>query len=123
MKKLSILFLLPVVVVAVISCGGDSATSPTSLDPKLTGNADKIIRSSANYYVISWQFTINSPKPYSYAYVEIKWFDKDDFQVDWSNWSGALKKGVHTYTDETYVDKADWRKIVRRKAELITWRD
>ena len=46
----------------------------------------------------------------------------DGFQIKWTNWSGALQAGVHTYTDETMVAKDVWARVVRREVALTSWR-
>jgi len=119
----------------ILSCGGnggDSSTSPSptpttttttvQVEPKLTSSAVQINRSSGNYHYIGWQFTIDSPRAYGYAYVEIRWYDANGFQIEWSNWAEALKQGIHTYSDETMVLKEIWGRIIRREVVLLTWR-
>lgn len=121
------------VAVALTACNGDSPSSPTpvspapppaptlSMDPELTSSDVKITKTTSNYHYISWKFTIDSPKAYDYAYVVIRWYDKDGFQVEWSNWADNLRKGVHTYTDETMCSRDIWATVVRRKVTLESW--
>lgn len=122
--------LLAITIIALASCG-DIGTSPspspvpqptsTSTDPTLISHDAKISRSVAGYHYISWKFTVDSPRPYGYAYVEAKWFDADGFQIEWTNWSGSLAQGVHTYTDETMIKKEVWGRVVSRIVTLVTW--
>lgn len=136
MKKLYVwsvvVLFLCALVLALMGCSESSGpTSPTSIapviapvftvDPKIVASDVKIVSSNSRYYVVSWQFTIDSPKNYGYAYVEIHWLDKDNFSLEWSNWTGALKKGTHVYVDETWISKDIWPNIVRRKVELKSW--
>lgn len=127
MKKLGLLVIFPMMILA---CGGDGGpTSPTPqtttttapVQPTLTSHEAKISRSSGGYHYISWKFTIDSPKYYSYAYVEAKWYDADGFQIDWTNWVGALQQGIHTYTDETMIKKDVWARVKSRTVELKSW--
>ena len=121
------------VIVLLASCGGDSPSSPSpvtappiapapSMDPELTSSDVKITRTVYGYHYISWKFTIDSPKAYDYAYVVIRWYDEDGFQVEWSNWAGNLKKGIHEYTDETMVRRDIWSTVTRRRVTLESWR-
>lgn len=135
MTTKSLLHLPLIVVVALVACGDDSSPTsstpvptpppaqPVSMDPELTSSAVKIVRSSGNYHYISWKFTVDSPKKWDYGYVMIRWFDDDGFQVEWSNWLDTLRKGVHTYTDETMCRKDIWATVVRRTVRLERWWD
>lgn len=122
--------LCSIVLIGLIGCGGDSSTSPTtpqtttttiSVIPVLTSHDARIVRSSGNYHYISWKFTINSPIYYSSGYVVARWFDADNFQVEWTNWLGPLNEGIHTYTDETMIKKEIWAQVVRREVTLESW--
>ena len=114
----------------LMSCDGGSTsstpvtTTTTSIQPipKLISSAVQINRSTRNYHYIGWKFTIESPRAYGYAYVEIRWYDANDFQVEWSNWAESLRQGTHTYSDETMVRKDIWTRVVRREVVLLSWR-
>jgi len=72
-----------VLALLMVSCGGDSTTTgPTPTPPSTTttipavpeliSSEVQINRSTRDYHYIGWKFAIKSPKPYSYAYVEIR---------------------------------------------------
>ena len=114
----------------LFACSGDptgptpvpTTTTSVPVAPQLISHDAKISRSVSTYHYISWRFDIDSPRAYGYAYVEAKWFDADGFQIKWTNWSGALQAGLHTYTDETMVAKDVWARVVRREVALLSWR-
>lgn len=101
-----------------------TTTTTTSVqpDPKIISSDVQINRSTANYHYIGWKFTIESPRAYDYGYVEIRWYDANNFQIEWSNWSGRILQGTHTYSDETMVRKDIWARVVRRDVVLLSWR-
>ena len=108
------------------ACGDDSsATGPSPLPtfppPVLISSDVQINSSGFMYHYIGWKFTINSPKTYTLSIVEIRWYDKNDFQIDYDMWIGQLTRGSYTYSATAMVLKDVWAKVVRREVEIKSW--
>ena len=114
-----------------LGCGGSptsstptpsTTTTTTPVAPRLISHDAVVTNSSRDFRFVSWKFEIDSPLDYGYAFVEAKWFDANGFQVERAIWTGALKAGTHTYTDQTLIAKDIWSRVVRREVVLVSWR-
>lgn len=73
------------------------------------------------HHHVTWTFTIVSPIRYDHGFVTARWYDAEGFQIVKSVWSGVIRDGTHTYTEEVVVDTDVWRKVVEWVVVIDNW--